>query len=253
MLVQNEERFLDRALRNSIEFCDRMICVDNASRDRTPEILENLHDEFGSKIELHRADHPRLSHQLIRPFAGTDTWIFGVDGDEIYDPEGLRRLRDELEAGKFDRHWVVFGNVLNVTRLEAGFAEGHLAPPCRSMTKLYNFRAIDDWTGDCVERLHGGTIQFRTGFSEQSRFAYHEQHDWESSNFRCLHLCFLTRSSLDTDDQPRRNIMDRHAWSLGKIADQLKAHIQGKAPKNWKHEKYARGPVVKKDLAAFHL
>jgi len=251
VLVQNEERFLEVAIRNSIGFCDRMICVDNGSRDATSGILARLNREFGTKLEVHRASHPRLSHELIRPLAGTDTWIFGVDGDEIYDPAGLSRFRKELESGVFDKHWVVFGNVLNVTELEEIAAAGHLAPPCRSMTKLYNFAAITDWSGNCVERLHGGTIHFRDGFSEKSRFAYHEEHPWDESDYRCLHLCFLPRSSLDTEGRPRENIMDRHAWSFSKLRDKIGARLRGKQPQNWKQEKYARGPVVEKSVQEF--
>lgn len=251
VLVRNEERYVERAVRNGIAFCDRLLLVDNRSDDRTPEILERLAKEQPGKIELHQADHPRLSQQLIRPFAGTATWIFGIDGDEIYDPKGLQRLRGRLEQGEFDRHWVVFGNVLNVKELTSHEATGHLAPPCRSMTKLYNFAAIDDWSGDSVERLHGGTLHFRPGYSEQSRYDYHETCAWETSDFRCLHLCFLRRSSRDPESTPRTNIMDRHAWSAGKLLRHALARLSGKRPTNWKEQKYARGPLVTKPIAPF--
>jgi hypothetical protein len=114
------------------------------------------------------------------------------------------------------------------------------------MTKLYNFAAIEDWSGRIVERLHGGEIRFKPGFHEQLRLNLHEQTPWETSDFRCLHLCFLDRSSRDTQvGKPRRNIMDRHAWSFGKLLARLRG-----GP-DWKEQKYARGPLVSEPLAPF--
>ncbi len=252
MLVRDEDRFIERALRNVVEFCDEVLVCDHASRDATPGILAGLAEEFGAKLRVRRARQPGESHEMIQPYAGAAAWIFGVDGDEIYDPAALARFRARLARGEFDRWWTVFGNVLNVTRLEDGFASGHLAPPCRSMTKLYNFAAIDAWDGPCVERLHGGTIRFREGFDATLRCDLHNQAAWEESDFRCLHLCFLDRSSIDpAGGGPRGNIMDRHAWDAGKIAAKVRGLVSGRAPANWKQEKYARGPVVTKPSGAF--
>jgi hypothetical protein len=256
MLVRNEEFFVERALRNVVDFCDEMIVCDHGSRDRTGEILSRLASEYRGRVAIHRIAHPRESHELLRPFAGTATWMFGVDGDEIYDPAGLARFRDRLEAGQFDLWWAVFGNVLNVREFAPGrqSATGHLAPPCRSMTKLYNFSAVDDWDGDCVERLHGGRIHFKAGFHDQRRCDYHHSVDWEVSEFRCLHLCFQRRSAVDASSAvPRQNIMDRHAWSPRKVIAWLGAVMTGRRATDWKQQKYARGPLVTKDICAFGL
>lgn len=253
LLAKNEEFFVERAVKNALGFCDDFLAVDNGSTDRTAEILKSLETSSGGKLKYHRAGHPGVSHDLIAGFAGTDTWIFGVDGDEIYDPAGLVRLRARLEAGEFDKDWCIFGNVLNVRRFdEAGdFAEGHLAPPCRSMTKLYNFNAIEAWHGPCLERLHGGRVVFREGFHEGLRANLHEQEPWERSCFRCLHLCFLPRSPLDQSGRIRANIMDRHAWGARKILSKLSHIVRGKIPPDWKNEKYARGPLVGKAIRSF--
>ena len=249
VLVRDEDLFIEQAIRNVVGFCDRILVCDHGSKDQTPEILAHLAGEFPEKIEVHRVRHPGVSQELIAPLAGTRTWVFGVDGDELYDPDGLRTLRGQLEAGQYDDAWVLFGNVLNVKRLDRRnqTATGHLAPPCRSMTKLYNFRAIERWEGRCVERLHGGRLVFRSGFHEGLRRNLHEEVDWEHSVYRCLHLCFLRRSSLDVEVEgveARRNIMDRHAWSWGKLWRVFLSKLTGKRPTNWKEEKYARGPEV---------
>lgn len=254
LLVKDEDLFVERAVRNTMGFCDRLIAVENGSRDGTAAILKKLKTEFSGKIELHHVRSPGISHDLIQPFAGTDTWVFGVDGDEIYDPKGLARMRARLEAGEFDREWCLFGNVLNVRYLNqgAGMAEGHLSPPCRSMTKLYNFNAISAWEGPCHERLHGGRVIFREGYHEKLRRNLHESVTWEDADFRCLHLCFIRRSSLESDaPPPRRNIMDRYAWSFTKLIREAMDFLLRRPPIDWKEQRYGRGGLVSKPTAHF--
>ena len=253
LLAKNEERFVECAVRNALGFCDEFIAVDNGSTDRTPEILKAIQLESGGKLKYHRVSHPGVSHDLIAGFAGTKTWVFGVDGDEIYDPAGLARMRTRLEAGEFSKAWCLFGNVLNVKTLDelGKFAEGHLAPPCRSMTKLYNFSAIRAWHGPCQERLHGGRIEFLDGFHDGLRVHLHEREPWDTSHFRCLHMCFLQRSSLDQNGKIRANIMDRHSWGMRKIVSKLSYILRGQKPPDWKAEKYARGPLVRKSVSEF--
>ena len=254
MLVRDEDRFVEWAIRSAIDFCDEFFVCDHESRDETSVILGRLASEYGGKLTVRRCRNSAESHRMIQGYAGTPAWIFGVDGDEIYDRAGLSRLRARLESGEFDRWWTVFGNVLNVKKLDlaAATAEGHLAPPCRSMTKLYNFAAIREWSGKIVERLHGGSIRFKPGFDASLRMSLHERVDWSAADFRCLHLCFMERSSLDGANQkPRRNIMDRHAWSVEKLFSRLRAALGGKPQVDWKEQKYARGPLVSEDVAAF--
>ncbi len=246
---------MEQAIRNAAGFCDEWIFCDNGSQDATPEILDRLASELPS-ARFYRIRHPRESHELIRPLAGKKTWVFGLDGDEIYDPAGLERLRQRLLAGEFSDSWMLLGNVLHVTELasDKSTATGHLAPPCRSMTKLYNFAAIESWDGYCTERLHGGNPVFRSGFGETSRRFLHDEVAWEDSDFRCLHLCFLSRSSQDSISAPRRNIMEtygatrREGWM-----NRLKGFFQRQSESQWKSERYRRGPEVTVEARGFFL
>ncbi len=252
LLAKNEECFVERAVKNAIDFCDELIVVDNASTDLTTEILKSLEATSEGKIKYHHASHPRVSHDLIAGFAGTKTWVFGVDADEIYDPAGLVRFRRRLEIGEFDKDWCIFGNVLNVRVLEEDVAEGHLAPPCRSMTKLYNFSAIHAWNGPCLERLHGGKMVFREGYGEHLRRDLHQDISWEDSDFRCLHVCFLPRSSVDSQSREgRKNIMDLYNWSVRKGIGAVWDRLRGKPKIDWKEQRYGRGPLVKKSTRGF--
>src|SRR4051812_27356846 len=105
MLVRDEDRFVEWAIRSTIDFCDEFLVCDHESQDETPVILAQLANEFGPKLRVRRCRDSGESHRMIQAYAGTQTWVFGVDGDEIYDRAGLRRFRGRLESGEFDRWW----------------------------------------------------------------------------------------------------------------------------------------------------
>ncbi len=253
--MRNEDLFVRRAVENILGFCDRIFLVDNGSTDATPGLLMTLASRHPAKLSYHRIDHPSESHELIKPFAGGDNWIFGVDGDEIYDPERLASFRPRVLSGEFSRHWMVLGNVLHCTDLDQDRrqASGHLSPPSRSITKLYNFAAITAWEGDTVERLHGGTIHFRPGYGHDSKRNLEREFDWESSPLRCLHLCFLRRSSADPRrPAARENIMELHRGGIGgKLRRVVNRLLLRKTPSRWKQERYCRGPLTTVDTGAF--
>lgn len=257
VLLKNEERFIAQVLRNIINFCDHIIVVDNYSTDDTPEIVKAIQRE-SKKIDYHRVKDPYISHDLISHYAGENVWIFGVDGDELYDPAGLAVMREKLTSGVFDKYWMVMGNVLNCIRVddEKNTADGYLAPPCRSMTKLYNFAGIEAWPGPCSERLHGGKVEFKPGFTEKKRKYLHNEFTWEDSIFRCLHLCFISRSRLDLEKNgriiPRKNIADKLAESYWDKSRVILRKLFGKEEtSDWKKEKYMRGHLVTKMTQGF--
>jgi len=117
VLVHNEDVFVERAIRNIAAFCDRMYAVDHLSNDRTPEIFQRLAGEL-DHLFVHRSGDARNSHRLIERYAGGATWALGVDGDELYDPEALIRLRAELEAGAHSDVFRLKGHVLNCDEVD---------------------------------------------------------------------------------------------------------------------------------------
>ena len=253
VLVRDEDIHVEQAIRNILGFCDQVLVADHYSRDHTWEIVQRLSQAF-PKVSSTQIRHPRESHTLIQPYAGTPTWVFGVDGDELYDPGGLHLLRESLLAGQFNRWWTVFGNVLNCTGIDRvrGEATGYLAPPSRSVTKLFNFNAIDRWDGPCLERLHGGRPVFRPGFSEARRLNLQLQVSWDASMFRGLHACFLPRSSSDRGSLVRPNIVElnEHGW-WSRLALGLRLRLGPKISDSWKRDRYMRGDLVTKDVSAF--
>lgn len=253
MLLKNEDLYVERVIENVRHFCDEIRVVDNFSKDRTWDIVRDMAGRDG-RIHAWRSRDTAASHEIVAPLAGSDTWVFGVDGDEIYDPEGLARFRNRLLRDEFTDYWQVFGNVLNCVRIDAGAgqAAGYLAPPCRSMVKLYNFGAIESWDGPCAERFHGGRVRFRDGFGSGDRCQLHEHVAWADADLRCLHLCFVRRSSRDRGGEPRSNIVEQRARRsvVGRLRWLWRKASCGGGG-SWKLEKYGRGPLVEMDVSAF--
>jgi len=128
------------------------------------------------------------------------------------------------------------------------------------MTKLYNFSLIESWHGSSGERLHGGDIVFREGYGKELRYELYKEVSWEQSVFRCLHMCFLQRSSRQKSWKgqfvPRPNpadILSQTPWQslylfLRKM---LGLPVHGK--KEWKIDKFTRGPAKVIDVSDFFL
>jgi hypothetical protein len=254
MLVHNEDRFLRLAVQNIVAFCDRILIADHQSTDGTLDIAQDL-ARAHPNIEVHRIDHPSQSNELLHPFAGTNTWVFGVDGDEIYDPAGLAAVRAQLAQGVWQEWWTVFGNVLNCVRLDlaAKIASGYHAPPCRSMTKLYNFAAIESLDPEAPQRLMGRHDKFKPGFDIMRRHELYKTLSWDDAQFRCLHACFLPRSSVEKEAVvARENLTELNKHSaLGWLKRRLAHLTGGSAMSSYKQAKYMRGPLVSVDATPF--
>lgn len=255
MLVHNEDEFVEQALRNAAAFCDRFHVADHMSTDGTWGIVQAVAQELGH-IEPVRVRSTGDSHALVEGYAGTDTWVFGVDGDELYDPVGLERFRADLLAGAHREHFSLKSNVLNVTELdrEGSAATGYLSPPSRSVTKLFNFAAIDSWTNAHRQYMHDGEIAFRSGYDSESIGVLGDRHSWEESALRCLHVCFLRRSSHDPPEAAGNGRLSpielggkRRTW-LTPLLGRLRRTPPGSP---WKDDKYRRGELVTKDARPF--
>ena len=257
LLVKDEDIFIESVVLNILEFCDEVFIAENYSRDRTFTILSELAEKY-NKIRLARVSHPKESHEFIEEFAGTNTWVFGVDGDEIYDPAGLSKMRKLLHNGSFNEYWCIYGNVLNCKSIDTtkGIAEGYLAPPSRSMTKLYNFSMVESWT-DCPERLHSGTLRFKHGINSPPRHRLYETLEWEQSYFRCLHTAFIHRSSLNkkftrTSRQNPSEILKLKSVHADKsYLKYFFRRVRTELGFDYKHKKYRSGSLVQKNITPF--
>ena len=124
MLVHNEDEFVEQALRNAAGFCDRFHVADHMSTDGTWDAIRRVAAELDHVERCARSADTGDSHALVEGYAGTDTWVFGVDGDELYDPAGLAALPRQLLGGAHREWFSLKSNVLNVTELDRGAAAG---------------------------------------------------------------------------------------------------------------------------------
>jgi hypothetical protein len=231
----------------------------------TWEILRSLAREY-DHLDVRRARHARVSHEVLEPYAGSSTWVLQVDGDELFDSTGLTRLRGILAEGELDRAFSVQANVLHCVSLdlEEQTASGYLSPPSRPLARLFNFAALESWTG-CGQRLLGGDARFRPGYDRGSIEPLQNRFSWEDSPFRFLHACFLRRSSRDPLElsEPRPSLSESGHFrrgGLGTLARVVRSpqlhplvqEIQARGS-NWKLEKYRRGLLVEKDVSRFFL
>jgi glycosyltransferase involved in cell wall biosynthesis len=262
VIVHNEDIFVEQAIRNVAAFCDRIHVVDHMSTDRTWEILSALGREF-DHLDLRRARHARVSHAILEPYFGSETWVMRVDGDELYDPALLPALRTQLEEGGHADVFRVQAKVLHCIELdrETRRVSGHLSPPSRPINVLYNMNAVESWT-HCGQRLIGGRTRFRPGFGNDSFCPIGDQFSWDEAPLRCLHVCFLRRSTLDTGDGATRlNMVEMGSFRRGIVGDVARRLRGVSLPENvaaihargstWKREKYMRGDLVTVDATPF--
>jgi hypothetical protein len=257
--VRNEDAFVEQAIRNVGDFCDRIHVVDHVSDDDTWEIVRSLAQEL-DHVDARRSHNSADAQRLLEPYAGTETWVIGVDGDELYDPNGLARIRADLLAGAHGDVFRLKAHVLNCDELEDGTASGWLAPPSRSVTKFFNFDAVTSWTNS-PDPLQGGDVAFRAGYGWESRRDLTDETTWETDPLRCLHVCFLRRSSRDAEARTRMNLDESREFDRGAVGTlkrlvrrpQPAPHIRAleREGKDWKREWYARGERVTVDASPF--
>ena len=253
-MVRDEDLFVDRAVRNALDACDEFVLVDHRSRDETPRILAAIRADYPEKVSLHRVRRAGEANLYLRPFVGEPVWVLGVDGDDLYEPERIARMRERLLRGDFDSYLSVKGNTLHCTALDAagGTASGYPAPPARSITKLQNFAAIESWTGRSVEHLYGGEKRLEPGFEHKPVRVLGDELSWAESPFRCLHVCFLPRSSRQPASlAARRSVIESLGYGRVERVRAAIATTLGRPPQSpWKLDKYRQGELVTVDDVA---
>ena len=252
-MVRDEDVFVEQAVRNALDACDEFILADHRSRDATPAILARIRDEFPGKVSFHRVRRAGEANVFLRRFVGEPVWVLGVDGDELYEPERLARVRESVLRGDYDDWFIVKGNNLHCTSLdvEAGTASGFLAPPARSITKLFNFAAIESWTGTAAEHLYGGQRRLKPAFADAPTYLLRDEYSWAESPFRCLHVCFLPRSSRQPSLLARRSVIESLGYGrLERVRAAVATALGRPSESAWKLEKYRQGELVTVDDVA---
>lgn len=96
ILTKDEERHIERCVRNVLQISDEVYVVDSESTDRTCEIAER----FGATV----VEHPWPGNQAEQFNWALDNlpvraeWILRLDADEYLLPELVEELREKLPA-----------------------------------------------------------------------------------------------------------------------------------------------------------
>lgn len=200
-LVKNEDIYVERVLRNIVNFCDKIRVIDNNSQDKTVEVVKKCMSEF-SNISLEHIENVNETHRVVQEYAGEDKWIFGVDGDEIYDPLGLAILRPKILSGGYQKCWMLRGYFYHLVKLDLKNkkARGYLAPPAKDPNKLYNFSLLESWKSDFEQPLfHCQTHVFKNRKYHPNRKPKKKklylQYEWRDCPIKCVHTRMLQRST----------------------------------------------------------
>jgi glycosyltransferase involved in cell wall biosynthesis len=190
MMVKNEDLFIGKVIRAIQYFVDDIVFIDTGSNDGTVDEAKR----FGINPIIEK-DLLR-THRFVEPYVSEDVWIFGVDGDELYDPSGLVRMKEALKRGLYDGAYQVQGWYLHAVDICRDEATGYLGPPSHTPTKLYNMKNILRWPSDGKRTLfHPKTREVR-GTKMRA-----EPDTWGGSPLRCIHTRFLRRSSREDGQQ----------------------------------------------------
>ncbi|HNW47955.1 MAG TPA: glycosyltransferase family 2 protein, partial [Thermotogota bacterium] len=97
MIVRDEEKNIERALRSVLPIADEIVILDTGSVDRTKEIITGMNEP---KIKLHdhewKEDFSEARNASIALCNGD--WVFVYDGDEELTQEAQDKLRGLLES-----------------------------------------------------------------------------------------------------------------------------------------------------------
>ena len=244
-LVKNEDIYIERVLKNISNFCDKIRVIDNGSEDDTVEIVKKCM-KVCPNISLEYISNVSKTQNTVEKYAGEDKWVFGVDGDEIYDPKGLSHLRLKILSGKYQRFWMLRGYFYHLVNLneKTKIAEGHLAPPAKDPNKLYNFSLLKSWKSDNFQAFtHCQTHIFKEGKYNSKKLPkmkfLHKSCGWDDCLLRCVHTRMLKRSSIENFDT-----FINTRLNLSNVIDvDVREH-------NFR-KKYRKGKKIEKDVSKF--
>jgi hypothetical protein len=97
-------------------------------------------------------------------------------------------------------------------------AVGHQGPPSHNPTKLYNFANIPAWPSDYRHSL----FQAKTRRVRNKAIDIHAMTPWESAELRCLHMRFMTRSSLEDEKTLGKRLTPEDNLGYGSYTDRGK-------------------------------
>ena len=206
MMTYNEEFHIEQSIKNIWDFCDEIIAIDTFSQDNTRDILRQFECNKFRVIECPIEN----THDIVDQYSGSDVWLFGCNGDELYDKHGLMKLRHKFVADKYNEFFRVYGVYLHVIEHdpETNLCKGYFGPPSHNPFKLYNMTHVKSWPSDGKHSLFlSQDITFKPEWERvdilpnRSPNSDHWQaaRGWGGSLLRVLHMHFVRRTPADEE------------------------------------------------------
>lgn len=253
--MKNEQNFVTWALMNVVKFCDKILVIDNMSEDRTKDIVDSIATQH-DHIEVIQVKHGHKTHRYIEEYVNSSTWVLKVDGDEIFDPVGLKTFRKRLLEGEFDQYWSIQAystHVLGVN-FENSTAFGFVPPDAAAGLFMVNMNSMIKWKARNKERLHGHkNIVFKSGFSKEQVYCFWKNKSWKDSEFKVLHLCFLPRTSAEYNLTQDAQLENRLNFIDLRLDRRIRRYLSKKysSKPSWSVRNYARGEIKTLDISNF--
>jgi len=164
ILTYNEEKHIERCVKNAQRFSKEIFLVDSFSTDRTKEIAESL----GAKVFQNKWEnnHSKQFNWGLTNMPITSEWIFRLDADEYLSDE----LIDEINAGA-DK---IPANVSGVIFERKIFFLGRLItkgmPKMNILRMFRNGKGIceDRWMDEHIVLTEGDTMHYKNAFVDNN-------------------------------------------------------------------------------------
>nr|MDA8216032.1 glycosyltransferase [Dehalococcoidales bacterium] len=115
MIVRDEEANLPGCLESVRDLADEMIVVDTGSTDRTVQVAKS----FGAKVYYFPWCNDFAAARNESLLRATGDWILYLDADERLEDGGCQKIRELVDAGKYDAYSLEIRNVKSEGRGEA--------------------------------------------------------------------------------------------------------------------------------------
>lgn len=101
-IVHNEENFIWFTLMSVVDFVDKILVWDSGSTDRTAEIVREVSEVKGKKIEFREVGKvdkykfPKIRQAML--LESKCDWVLILDGDEIWWESSIKKLISEIKT-----------------------------------------------------------------------------------------------------------------------------------------------------------
>lgn len=164
ILTYNEEKHIERCIKNALQFSQEIYLVDSFSKDQTVSIAEAL----GAKVYQNKWEnnHAKQFNWGLENLPITTEWIFRLDADEYLTEELIAEINQKLPELGSDISGVVFERkqyFLN-TLMTKGMLQ-------MNMLRLFRYQhgiCEDRWMDEHIVLTQGKSLKFKEFFVDHN-------------------------------------------------------------------------------------